>query len=273
MLLIREVKNDYNMKRAVCLFAVGKVYNKQCDEVLPSVKHYAEKVGAEVVVVNTAPDPTFRRNILSQKLLLPSLFTGFDEVVFFDCDIAINDNAANIFDLLPSDKGFAAVVDDRSSESFKKTWAKFPQNLNETNETYFTNRGFKAHPKLLGSINGGVFVFRPQTVAKLFAEFYFSEHGETEHEECAMAYLTQINNIFANLPLAFNTQMIYLIRTNFSDSAVKKWTKYWPGFISKQLLKYLDVVVYPSSTYKAFAKKALQDVHILHFAGKYPIVR
>jgi hypothetical protein len=54
------------------------------------------------------------------------------------------------------------VLDPRGTVEFNKTWKHIPRILEETDEIYFQDRHFEAHPSLQGSINGGVFICRPQ---------------------------------------------------------------------------------------------------------------
>ncbi|MDR6159792.1 lipopolysaccharide biosynthesis glycosyltransferase [Chryseobacterium sp. SLBN-27] len=148
------------MRKAICLFIVGEKYRKMYDKSKKQFENYARKCGADIKVIDKPLDGKFHRPLLSQKLLIPDATAEYDVVLFLDLDIIISEEAPSVFDYLPENKYFGAVLDPRGTEEFNKTWGHIPRILEETNEIYFTDRHFENNDLLQGSINGGVFIFR-----------------------------------------------------------------------------------------------------------------
>lgn len=250
---------------------IGKKYEKLYQNLEQKFIDYAKKCEAELCVFQKPLDETFHRSILSQKLLIASKTTNYDMVAFLDLDLIINQEAPSIFDFLSKDKYFGAVLDPRGTNEFIATWQHIPRIIAETSENYFTDRNFKVKDNLLGSINGGVFVMRPKLVAKLFSDYYFSDHNQgthNSHEEAPMAYLTQVHHIFEPLPITFNTQVLYKLKgTEKGRNALEAQTN--ANKRKRWLFKSKKTVI--SEKYQYFINEELQNTHILHFAGNYPI--
>ena len=271
------IQNSYlkNSKKGICVFVVGDKYQRLFDNNKEQFDEYAKKCSAELIVLDTPLDHTFHRPLLSQKLLIPKFCVDFDIVVFLDLDILISKSAPSIFDYLPEDKFFGAVLDPRGTEEFIKTWQHIPRILEETTERYFKDRNFEAHSNLKGSINGGVFVFRPKKIADFFEDYYYSNHnqgGLNSFEETPFAYFSQINNWFFELPGGFNVQVLYKIKGTEEGAAVTKSEKRIPKFIRKWYYKKKKHCFYPTNIYRKFVRKLIKDNFFVHFAGNYPII-
>lgn len=256
------------MKRVICLLVIGQKHKNFYNENKKSFEAYAKKTKATLKIFDSCLDTTNLRSIQVQKLLIPSAVLDFDIALFLDLDIIINKNCPDIFNELPQNKSFAAVIDNRSSEEFVKTWSI----KNETVKDYFKARNFEYNENLSGSINGGVFLFKPQEVAILFKEYYFSNHNVNtpelgSYEEAPMAYLTQINKIFHALDPKYNTQVIYKIKGTKEGKNLMKNQDLIPEFIRKKINKN----IIPSMEYTNFIDRLLENCWILHFAGGYPI--
>jgi len=161
------------------------------------------------MILDKPLDEYFHRPLLSQKLLIPSMSQKYHTVLFMDLDIVISEKAALIFDFLPQDEFFGVILDSREIEEFKMTWSHIPRIVEETTEKYFTDRNFKSSSLLQGSINGGVFIFRPAKIADVFKDYYFSDHNQgalNSFEETPFGYFSQINGWFEALPSKFNMQ-------------------------------------------------------------------
>lgn len=263
------------MKKAICLFIVGEKYRKLFNKCKAQFENYAKKCDAELLIIDKPLDETFVRPLLSQKLLIPSKTKEYDMVLFLDLDIVISENAPSIFDFLPEDKYFGAVLDPRGTEEFNKTWGHIPRILEETTEIYFTDRHFDANPLLQGSINGGVFVFRPKKVSEIFSSYYFSDHNQgalNSFEETPFAYYSQINNWFEALPAKFNTQVLYKIKGTSIGHQIENDEKKVPKFLRKYYYKKNDAFFYPTRKYKNFVRNIIKDNYFTHFSGNYPII-
>ncbi|MBB4807647.1 hypothetical protein HNP38_002953 [Chryseobacterium defluvii] len=238
-------------------------------------ENYSRKCGADLVILDKPLDESFHRPLLSQKLLIPSALQQYDIALFLDLDIIISDQAPSIFDYLPEDKCFGAVLDPRGTEEFNRTWGHIPRILEETNEIYFTDRHFEADPLLQGSINGGVFIFRPRKTADIFRDYYFSDHNQgalNSFEETPFAYFSQINNWFEALPAAFNVQVLYKIKGTERGNQIENSEKKLPGFFKKYYYKKTGYCFYPTQKYRNFVKDIISDNYFVHFSGNYPIV-
>lgn len=263
------------MKKAICLFIVGEKYTKMYNKNKAQFENYAKKCGADIKIIDKPLDEKFRRPLLSQKLLIPSAVLDYDMVLFLDLDIIISDKAPSIFNYLPEDKYFGGILDPRGAEEFNKTWGHIPRILEETNEIYFTDRHFENHPLLQGSINGGVFVFRPKKIADTFKDYYFSEHNQGElnsFEETPFAYFSQINNWFEALPIEFNTQILYKIKGTEKGLEIINNEKKIPKFFLKYYYKKTGFCFYPTKEYKNYVKQIIAENYFVHFSGNYPII-
>lgn len=263
------------MKKAICLFIVGEKYQKLYDRNKDQFEKYSKKCGADLVILNRPLDDTFYRPLLAQKLLIPSVLEEYDIALFLDLDIIISDKAPSIFEYLPEYKWFGGILDPRGTDEFNRTWGHIPRILEETSEKYFTDRHFEAHPLLQGSINGGVFIFRPKNVGDIFKNYYFSTHNQGElnsFEETPFAYFSQINNWFEAIPIEFNTQILYKIKGTAKGKEVEEGENKFPSFIKKYYYKRTGYCFYPTKKYKAFVKDIVSNSYFVHFSGNYPII-
>jgi len=252
---------------------VGDKYQRQFEKIKHIFSDYAIKCNADLCVIREPLDTSFHRPLLSQKLLIPSQFLHYEVGLFLDLDILISENAPCIFDYLPTEKAFGAILDPRHTVKFNETWKHIPRILAESTYDYFTERSFEYNENLQGSINGGVFVFRPE-VASLFSEYYYSDHNQGElnsYEETPMAYLSQVNSLFESIDLKFNTQVLYELRGTKEGKKVFETEQRIPKFIRKYYYKKTKNIFYPTKAYKKFVKNKLEETYFLHFAGSFPI--
>lgn len=255
---------------------VGEKYQKQYQKFKSFFADYADKCDADLVIFNEPLDKGFYRPLLSQKLLVPSQLLNYEMGVFLDLDILISEDAPSIFDFLPDNKSFGAILDQRGSRKFNETWKHIPRILEETTADYFTERNFKDSEKLQGSINGGVFVFRPKDVANIFSEYYYSKHnqgGLNSFEETPMAYITQINDLFEPIDIKFNTQVLYELKGTESGKSVIYNELKIPNFVRKFYYKKTGYVFFPTLKYKKMIGEILKKSYFVHFAGNYPILK
>lgn len=261
------------VKRAVCVMVIGDKYHKQFNRVKAGFESYARRCKAELFIIDKLPDPACKRSLLAQKLLIPTLTSGFELVLFMDIDMLISASAPDIFETLPADKSFGAVVDPIGSAEYLRTWSLEKQTTETVTHNYFTERNFVLSEKLIGAINGGLFLFRPQAVASLFSDYYFSDHEQgslSSNEEAPMAYLTQTNNLFYNLDMRYNQQLIYKLKGTDEGLEVLRKQKRFPKFIRRKYYKRTGSEVIPALPYRRLVEKQLNENYFVHFAGGYP---
>lgn len=264
------------MRRAICLMVIGEKYQIMYQKLKHQFEDYSIKCDAELVLIEQVMDKTYHRSILSQKLLIPNEMMDFDEVLFLDLDIIISKNAPNIFDELPSQKHFGAILDPRGTEEFNKTWQHIPRILAETTESYFSDRDFENNNKLLGSINGGVLLFRPKYIAPIFHEYYFSNHNQgslNSFEEAPMAYFSQVNDLFFAINPLFNVQVLYKLKGTKEGDKVSSYEKIVPRIILKLYRKIFKNAVFPTEKYFYFIEKLIEKSYFVHFSGGYPMFK
>jgi hypothetical protein len=263
---------------AIVVLAIGAKYEKVLNETLPQLSAYATRCNASLEICRNAPDPSARGPLLTQKLLIPKLYERYKWIAFLDLDIAISKNAPSIFDALDPKKGFGAVLDPRGQAKFNlinKIWFKHPNPEIQTPEWYFKEYGFSSNSKILGSINGGVWLAQPKLIGDLFANYYWgkdqSNSSQTMYEEAPMAHLSQVNDLFFKIDEKFNQQLIYLIADKDPEKNIRiaklqqlvnrPLNKLFPNRTSQFMIKsYID-----------FVDNNLAENYILHFSGKFPI--
>ena len=195
-------------------------YRKQYELVRDNLMAYAKKCHADFRFIDDYIDKDKKRDIYSQKLLIPDYLREYEQVLFLDLDIIISPDCPDIFALMPENIGLMAEVNPRSSARFRKIYADNERILNETVEDYFTSRGFAAADGLVGNINGGVLLFRPRLVADLFRDYYMSMKSQGENtafEEAPMAYYTQTKGLFLELDYRFNCMPYFEIGNPYAD--------------------------------------------------------
>jgi hypothetical protein len=260
---------------AIVLMAIGDKYNKHLRAMRESFQRYASLCNAELVICDTPPDPSFKRNVLCQKMLLPDLYKQYRWIAFIDLDILISCRAPSIFDSIDDRKAFSAVSDRRTSEKFenvvKEVW-RMPSILTETHESYFSDRGFPDHPFPKASINGGVWLCSPQGISHLFKQFYFSEFPSMIHEEAMMAYVAQQADLFFEMDYRFNTQLIYELFTPLRSSVLDEINSRRFRLLRRYSRHSSPLnFMYPPA-YKALVSRTLDSCYFLHFSSGFPFV-
>jgi len=261
---------------AIVLMASGRKYLRDLAVAKASFELYAKRCHATLAICDTPPDPTFKRNILCQKMLVPHLFRQYEWIAFCDTDILISKAAPSIFEYIDDDRAFSAVVDERGSEKFvnvvRNLW-KQPEILNETHDSYFSSRGFPDHPFAKASINGGVWLCRPAKIADELRRVYFSDlaPGST-HEEPLMAYVSQKNGLFYELDPRFNRQFLYELFTPPQSPVTEELgSLYFRAFQRLHARTHPPSFLYPKA-YRARVNEALSRSYFLHFCGGFPYV-
>lgn len=109
--------------RVVCVMSVGAgKYRKQYELVRDNLMAYAKKCHADFRFIDDYIDKDKKRDIYSQKLLIPDYLREYEQVLFLDLDIIISPDCPDIFALMPENIGLMAEVNPPLVRAF-------PQNL------------------------------------------------------------------------------------------------------------------------------------------------
>lgn len=105
--------------RVVCVMSVGAgKYRKQYELVRDNLMAYAKKCHADFRFIDDYIDKDKKRDIYSQKLLIPDYLREYEQVLFLDLDIIISPDCPDIFALMPENIGLMAEVNPRSVRAF-----------------------------------------------------------------------------------------------------------------------------------------------------------
>lgn len=87
-------------QRAVVTIAVGDTYRQMARLTHPSLKAYAEKIGADFIVINES----HRTSPHWEKFQLYNLFERYERILYLDTDLLVRDDTPDIFELIPPQK-------------------------------------------------------------------------------------------------------------------------------------------------------------------------
>lgn len=261
--------------RVVCVMSVGAgKYLKQYELVKNNIMAYAKKCRADFRFIHEYIDQDLKRDIYSQKLLIPDYLREYEQVLFLDLDIIISPDCPDIFELMPENIGLMAEVNPRESARFRKIYAGNERILNETVQDYFCSRGFPEAEGLIGNINGGVLLFRPRLVADLFKEYYLSMKSQGENtafEEAPMAYYTQTKGLFAPLEYKFNCMPYFEIGNDYADRLYRTHHNKCYCLAEKVLYRIFHEkhMLLIGRHYQLVKRLFADGACIVHFAGGY----
>ena len=86
----------------VLAISIGDYYNEVAKITLPSIKKYAEKIGADFLNVTE-----FNKFYITQKwnkFLIAELLNQYKRIIYLDVDILIRDDCPNLFEVVPENK-------------------------------------------------------------------------------------------------------------------------------------------------------------------------
>jgi len=260
---------------AIVVMVIGTKYEAIFEATREQFERYAQKCGAQLEICRSPPDPSMQGHLLTQKMLLPKIYSHYKWIAFMDLDILISKNAPSIFDFVDNSKGFGGVLDPFGEKAFFKAnqfWFNCaPEEITKL-EDRFLNEGFAFNKKITGIINGGIWLAKPMIVGDLFSEYYF-RHAKKDnfYEEIPMSFLTQNAGMFFSLDRRFNNQMIYFsceknaLLNYFLISAQKKFNQ-----IIKKLIPNKEFFLF-LPPYISLVENYLESSFILHFSGGHPI--
>jgi hypothetical protein len=280
-------------KNALVIMVVGEKYKKQFLYNKKKFISYAEKINCDLIICNQPPDKKFTRSLLHQRMLLPSLYNKYEWIACLDIDIIISKDAPSIIDYADNNKGFGAYVIPRHTQKWKNAVKNYYRHseeiLKETHESYFESRNFSEFPKgteTIASINGGVMLFNPKKVSKLFRDAYYKNFTpsikknstmlyrkpDSNNEESFLAYFSQINNLFFSIPEKFNNIVLYNIFEDLKNPISQIYKSNYFKLIRKiHNYYYIPDILYPK-IYRNFLSEQLKKCYFLTFHGKFPYI-
>ncbi len=90
------------MKTAIVSMAVGEFYNQIAELTFPSIKKYAEKIGADFIELQ--PNDLYKKFPHYLKCELGKVLEKYDRICYIDADIIVSPLAPNIFEKVPENK-------------------------------------------------------------------------------------------------------------------------------------------------------------------------
>ena len=87
------------MKKAVVTIAVGERYTEMAKVTHPTLKAYADKVGAEFIVIDTPTETPHW-----EKFKLYELLIKYNRIIYLDTDLIVRDDCPDLFELIPESK-------------------------------------------------------------------------------------------------------------------------------------------------------------------------
>jgi len=268
------------MSRALVCTVIGEKYERIFEGFRPQFEAYAERCGAEPLVVRQPLDPQGRHRLFTQRLLIPGAYATFDEVAHLDIDLFISSAAEDIFAYLPAQAGFSAAVIPRGTKAYEMAWNDAPF-TRWTHEEYFATKDLHSS-RPLRQINGGVLLFRPELTAELFRSWYFDDArhaGKSEYfyaaEEDAMAFLSQDRGCFSELPQRFNRQLIYRLCENEEGLNARAELTSLVNRVHRKVRRTVGLTratAVGMRHYAAVVEQLLREGNLVHFSASYPMV-
>lgn len=90
------------MANLVLTISIGEYYNKVAELTLPSIKKYAEKIGADFLNID-GHNPEYITQKWN-KFHIHNLLNKYNRIIYFDIDLIIREDCPNLFDVVPENK-------------------------------------------------------------------------------------------------------------------------------------------------------------------------
>ena len=263
--------------KCIVVLCISSFFKRHLIEVYPMLKKYSDKCNADLIVHDTPPDPNFRHNLMSQKLLIPGLYKKYGHILMLDLDIFISDNCPNIFDdLIDDNVGFSAVENPINSNEYKYI-CEHVWGIPHTNHMQQNPYTGTINNKIKG-INGGVMYFNSSLIADLLRQFYFDDSTKwcedtaiMNNEETPVWWIADNNDMFLSMDKQYNYQMFYHLSNNYKDligtykgfkgKLYRKASQKLPMFVTNNIF---------GPRYKESVSDAIDSSNIVHFAGGFP---
>src|SRR4051812_8614118 len=87
------------MRKAVVTLCVGERYSKIGKLTHPTFKAYADRIGAEFLVIS---ERQFKTPVICyEKLQLREMLRQYDRIIYLDTDIIVRDTCVDLFSIVP----------------------------------------------------------------------------------------------------------------------------------------------------------------------------
>lgn len=123
---------------AVVTLCIGDKYDLIANKTHPTIKNYADSIGADFIVINTrlfneAPTPHW------EKFQIYDLLKKYNRIIYMDTDLIVRGDCPNLFDLVPENKLgiFNEGKFDSRLESIREAVMYYKEELNEWDGTYY----------------------------------------------------------------------------------------------------------------------------------------
>ena len=85
---------------ALLTISVGEKYQKMAEVTHPSLERYAERIGAQFVVIDeySSSTPHF------EKFQIYNMLNKYNRIIYLDTDIIVREDCPNLFEVVPYDK-------------------------------------------------------------------------------------------------------------------------------------------------------------------------
>lgn len=100
-------------RNAVITINIGTAMKKMADLTIPTMRAYAERVGADFIVIDKIPE-TYKFNDFSAywaKFVLRDYLETYNRILYLDLDTTVTGNCPDLFELVPENE-FGALAED-----------------------------------------------------------------------------------------------------------------------------------------------------------------
>jgi len=128
------------VKNLVLTICQGGVYSKLAEFTHPTIKAYAEKIGADFLVISEKKLSTSTSHW--EKFQIFDLLNKYERIIYVDTDVLVREDCPNLFELVPKDKlGLfnEAPFADRSKELMIDTCNAYKMSLEAWNGKYYNS--------------------------------------------------------------------------------------------------------------------------------------
>ena len=135
-----DIRNGVEYMNAIVTIAVGKEYEKFSWLTHPSIRAYADRIGAEFVCIDKQKISKMTSHW--EKFQIHDLLNKYERIIYLDSDLIIRDDCPNLFDVVPMRKIGVfneARFTDRSKELLIDVCKEYGVTLKNWDGRYFNS--------------------------------------------------------------------------------------------------------------------------------------
>lgn len=159
---------SFNKKTAIITVCIGNKYKKMSEITHPTIRHYADRLDAEFVVIDEQKI-CLGGTSKFEKFQLFKLLESYERIIFLDTDILVSPNCPNLFYIVPPDS-FGAFIVSKHTDYHNYSNIKIQDVLGKIN---WKKDSF--NEKIFESFNSGVMV-----ISKSHREVFNPNNGLLE---------------------------------------------------------------------------------------------